>query len=132
MIAFAISYALIFVLIYVLSGVVTKPIITLSHLSNDIAKGEYNQNWDEVLINRPLKDEIDALTSVFKSMVEKVAEREQNLRVRVQQLEILIDQGKRDNQVQEIVESDFFQELQGKVHKMRTRFAASDKSGKKE
>ncbi len=131
-IAFIISYALIFILVYWLSGIVTKPIILLSHLSNDIAKGEYDQNWDKVLRNRRLKDEIDALTFVFKSMVEKVAEREQNLRVRVQQLEILIDQGKRDNQVQEIVESDFFQELQGKVHKMRTRFAASDKNQKEQ
>lgn len=131
-IAFCISYALIFVLVYLMAGIMTKPIITLSHLSGDIAEGDYHQNWESVLVNRPLKDEIDALTVVFKSMVEKVAEREENLRARVQQLEILIDQSKRDNQVQEIVDSSFFQELQGKVKKMRTRFAASDKSNKEE
>jgi hypothetical protein len=34
----------------------------------------------------------------------------------------MIDKSKRDREVQQIVESDFFQELQGKVTEMRNRF----------
>jgi hypothetical protein len=38
----------------------------------------------------------------------------------------MIDQSKRDREVQQIVESDFFQELQGKVRDMRSRFKKED------
>ena len=69
-----------------------------------------------------MQDEVDKLASVFELMVGKVYTREQNLRARVQQLEIMIDQTKRETQVAQIVESDFFQELQTKVRDMRTRF----------
>jgi hypothetical protein len=55
-------------------------------------------------------------------MVEKVAEREKSLRARVAQLEIMIDKSKLETQVQEIVDSDFFQDLQSKVKDMRNRF----------
>jgi hypothetical protein len=48
-------------------------------------------------------------------MVDKVAQREKTLRARVQQLEIMVDRSKLDKQVKEIVESDFFQDLQSKV-----------------
>jgi hypothetical protein len=40
----------------------------------------------------------------------------------VAQLEIMIDRSKLETQVQEIVESDFFQDLRSKVQDMRTRF----------
>ena len=50
------------------------------------------------------------------------AEREKSLRARVQQLEIMVDRSKLDKQVSEIVDSDFFQELQTKVRGMRDRF----------
>lgn len=69
-----------------------------------------------------VRDEIDTLTGVFRSMVDKVAEREKSLRARVAQLEIMIDKSKLATQVQEIVDSDFFQELQSKVQDMRSRF----------
>jgi hypothetical protein len=55
-------------------------------------------------------------------MVGKVAQREKTLRARVQQLEIMVDRSKLDKQVKEIVESDFFQDLQSKVQGMRSRF----------
>ena len=63
-------------------------------------------------------------------MVDKVAEREKSLRARVAQLEIMIDKSKLDTQVQEIVDSDFFQDLKNKVNDMRSRFK-EEPSGKK-
>ena len=65
------------------------------------------------------EDEVDKLASVFELMVSKVYTREQNLRARVQQLEIMIDQTKRESQVAQIVESDFFQGLREKAQAMR-------------
>ncbi len=121
-IAFIASYVLIFFLVYWLSGLLTHPIVGLAGVAKEIGEGDYGHEWSEGDIKRNFRDEIDTLTSVFKVMVDKVAQREKTLRARVQQLEIMVDKSKLDKQVQEIVESDFFQELQTKVRGMRDRF----------
>ena len=47
--------------------------------------------------------------------------REQALRQEIEQLRIEIDESKRQKQVSEIVDSDFFQDLQSKARSLRTR-----------
>jgi HAMP domain-containing protein len=121
-IAFVLSYLLIFLLVYWLSGLLTRPIISLAGAAKEIGEGHYDQEWSDETKRDAFRDEIDTLTSVFRAMVAKVAEREQSLRARVAQLEIMIDKSKLETQVQEIVDSDFFQELQAKVRNMRDRF----------
>lgn len=121
-IAFVISYILIFLLVYWLSGLMTRPIVALAGVAKDIGEGEYEQEWSKVGVQNSFRDEIDTLTTVFRAMVAKVAEREKSLRARVAQLEILIDPSKLEKQVSEIVESDFFVELKAKVQDMRSRF----------
>ena len=66
-------------------------------------------------------DEISTLTQVFQFMVGKVRERERKLIERVEELKIEINQTKRQAQVSEIVDSDFFKELRIKSQKMRQR-----------
>jgi len=122
-IAFVLSYILIFLLVYLMSGIVTGPIISLAGVAKDIGEGHYEQEWSSMNKQRDaFRDEIDTLTSVFQAMVDKVAEREKSLRARVAQLEIMIDHSKLESQVQEIVDSDFFQDLKSKVRDMRNRF----------
>jgi HAMP domain-containing protein len=121
-IAFIVSYILIFFLVYWLSGLLTRPIVGLAGIAKEIGEGDYSHEWSEEDIKRDFRDEIDTLTSIFKVMVDKVAQREEKLRERVHQLEIMVDKSKLDQQVQEIVESDFFQDLQSKVKGMRDRF----------
>jgi hypothetical protein len=122
LIAFAVSYLLIFVLVYIMSGVVTRPLISLAHASADIGEGKYDQDLGIHYQIGPFEDEIDTLTKTFEIMIDKVAQREQNLRARVHQLEIMVDKSKLDKQVQEIVDSDFFQDLRAKVQDMRKRY----------
>jgi GAF domain-containing protein len=50
--------------------------------------------------------------------------REQSLKQEIQQLRIEIDEVKRQKQVSEIVDSDFFQDLQAKARSIRSRRAA--------
>ena len=52
-------------------------------------------------------------------MIYKVYTREQSLRKQVEQLKIMIDDSKRKKQVEEIVESEFFQDLKTKAQKIR-------------
>jgi methyl-accepting chemotaxis protein len=129
-IAFVLSYILIFLLVYWLSGLLSRPIVSLAGVAKDIGEGHYEQEWSRVAKRDTFRDEIDTLTGVFRAMVEKVAEREKSLRARVAQLEIMIDKSKLESQVQEIVDSDFFQDLQSKVRNMRNRFH-DDPSDKK-
>jgi len=121
-IAFVLSYILIFFLVYWLSGLMTRPIVALAGVAKEIGEGDYEQEWSKVDKQDSFRDEIDTLTTVFRSMVAKVAEREKSLRARVAQLEIMIDPSKLEKQVSEIVESDFFVELKSKVQDMRSRF----------
>lgn len=127
LIAFVASYTLLFGLVYLMSGIVTRPIVNLADVSGEIGDGNYDQDLDVISGEQTWQDEIDTLINTFKIMIGKVAEREQSLRDRVQQLEIMIDEGKRDEQVQQIVDSDFFQDLQDKAKAVRDR----DKESKK-
>lgn len=120
LIAFIITFFIIFALVYWLSGFLTRPIIGLAEVAKKIGEGNYEQELSKN--NGNYHDEIDTLTDVFRVMVNKVAQREQSLRARVQQLEIMIDKSKLTKQVTEIVESEFFQDLQSKVKDMRNRF----------
>jgi HAMP domain-containing protein len=126
--AFIVSYLLVFGLVYLMSGIVTRPLVMLSNVAGEIADGQYEQDLESMRGGERWLDELDTLTNAFKVMIQKVAEREKTLRKRVKQLEIIVDNTKRETEVQQIVESDFFQDLQSKVKDMRKRFHEGDES----
>lgn len=64
-------------------------------------------------------DEVGRLARVFSDMVVAVQARERKLKQEVQELRIQIDQAKRQRQVNEIVEDDFFKDLKAKAKEMR-------------
>lgn len=121
LIALAISLIILIVVVWFLANGVTRPVLALTRVADRIGVGDYDLDFTNLHKER-FHDEVDKLASVFELMVGKVYTREKDLRARVQQLEIMIDQGKREREVQQIVESDFFQDLQGKVKDMRDRF----------
>ena len=121
MIALAISLVILIAVVWLLANGVTRPVLALTKVADRIGVGDYDQDFTNLHKER-FHDEVDKLASVFELMVSKVYTREKDLRARVQQLEIMIDQGKREREVQQIVESDFFQDLRGKVKDMRERF----------
>lgn len=119
-IAFVITYGSLFILIYGVSDILTKPIIALTEVSNAIGEGNYQQDLKQFSKAR-LPDEIGRLAVVFELMVSKVRQREEKLKEQVAELKIEIDEAKRNRQVKEIVDSDFFQDLQKKAHEIRSR-----------
>jgi HAMP domain-containing protein len=119
-IAFIISYVLIFFLVYLMSGVMTRPIVRLEGVAREIGDGNYEQDFSQLTGGRT-RDEIGTLTDVFAIMVSKVYQREQTLRQQVEALKIVIDETKRQMQVNEIAETDFFRDLQQKARDMRGR-----------
>lgn len=118
--AFILAYASLFLLIWLVSNWFTKPIIAVTRVAERIGEGDYSVNTSEITESR-FPDELSTLARVFRSMTNKVEKREEQLKTRVAELEISLDLQKRDQQVAEIVESDFFQDLQSKARDMRSR-----------
>nr|MBN1230039.1 HAMP domain-containing protein [Anaerolineae bacterium] len=118
--AFGIVYSILFIFVFIIARQLTQPIISLTGVAERIADGDYEVDLAS-LISDKYKDEIDTLANVFDIMVGKVYQREQSLKKRVAELEIMIDQTKVNEQVSEIVDSDFFQELQAKAASIRNR-----------
>ncbi|MBN1935776.1 MAG: HAMP domain-containing protein, partial [Anaerolineae bacterium] len=74
----------------------------------------------EVPFDRNLQQQMESFSLLAVAALEKYVT-EQSLRQEIQQLRIEIDQSKRQQQVSEIVESDFFQDLRTKARGMRRR-----------
>jgi HAMP domain-containing protein len=118
--AFAITYGTLFILVFLVSGVLTKPLNQLTDAATSIGEGDYNQDLSTINQGK-VPDEISTLAKVFQTMVDKVRQREESLKRQVIELKIEIDQSKRQKQVSEIVDTDFFQDLVTKARKLRSR-----------
>lgn len=125
LIAMAVALLILIIVVGLVAASVTGPVMELTRVADRIGLGEYDQDFSRLYSTR-VQDEVGKLANVFELMVDKVYTREQTLRARVQQLEILIDESKLEKQVSEIVDSDFFQDLQTKVQGMRDRFRSED------
>jgi HAMP domain-containing protein len=119
-IAFAITYTALFVLVFVISRSLTRPVIVLTTVAEQVAEGDYDQSVS-ALYSGTLRDEVATLAQVFEMMINKVREREESLKRQVQELRIEIDQAKKAKQVAEITETEYFQGLREHAAKLRER-----------
>lgn len=112
----------ILVLNILLKRLVIQPVHTMGSLALEISADKI---VPQALDSEPFTgltrrtDELGQLASVFRNMAREVYARTQNLKQQVQELRIEIDVFKRQKQVEEIVETDFFKDLQSKARKMR-------------
>jgi HAMP domain-containing protein len=112
------------IMVFLISGILTRPIVALTRIAERIGEGDYEQNLSSLTPGR-FADEIGTLAEVFEIMVGKVHQREEKLKKQVAELQIVIDEHKRQEQVSEIVESDYFRDLQVKARKLREEFSAA-------
>lgn len=120
--AFIITYVVLFAAVWTIAYIITRPIAKLTRVAERIGVGDYNQDLS-AMTGGFLHDEINKLADVFEFMVDKVREREEKLKAKVAELQIIVDTSKLDQQVSEIVDSDFFQDLQVKASSLRQRRA---------
>ncbi|PDV97755.1 ECF transporter S component [Candidatus Chloroploca asiatica] len=106
----------------------TRPLIELSASARAMEKNTLTLAQAETLKATTGDDEIAQLSRVFGTMAQEVIQREQELRKHVQELQIMIDEHKRSDQVKEIVETDFFRDLKQKARAMRERGKAQPAS----
>lgn len=100
---------------------VTRPLIDLSEAARAMERNTLSIERATALKETAGDDEVAQLSRTFGKMAQEVIQREQELRKHVQELQIIIDEHKRSDQVKEIVESDFFRDLKQKARSIRER-----------
>lgn len=105
-----------------LRGMVVNPVEQMAKLAQRIREDSLPPNAPELarvesIANR--NDELGRTALVFQKMAREVYAREKKLKDEVHLLNIQIDEAKRTQQVKQIVETDYFQDLQRKVKQLR-------------
>ncbi len=116
------------ILAVLLASTIVSPIMRLTNVAKLIEEG----HWNKVDINRLEKigrggAEVGQLARVFASMTKQVYVRETDLRKQVEGLKIVIDETKRKKAVEEITDSEFFQNLSERAAKIREKQRLSQK-----
>ena len=79
-----------------------------------------NANYTPIVLNpRKFEDELSILADMFNTMVDKVEQREEDLQTQVEELKLQIDNEKREKDVKEIVDSQFFKDLKQRAAEAR-------------
>lgn len=120
LIMFLISFLVIFVAVFFLSNTITRPLRAIAESARLLENDEPVIHETLELLERG-SDEISQLARVFHKMADQVQARQQQLKQEVARLQIQIDESKRQQQVSEIVDTEFFKELKDKARNMRKR-----------
>ena len=96
-----------------------RPVLDIAHTAADIEDDKFDLAHLGAIAHRT--DEIGQLARVFNRMAQEIYSREEKLKQQVLGLRIEIDEVKRQKQVKEIVETDFFQDLTAKAKALRDR-----------
>jgi methyl-accepting chemotaxis protein len=114
---FALAFLGLALVIFILTGQVTRSLKDLNTATANIAEGDY----EKVELKGGLfDDEVRSLARVFNDMAEKVYKREVKLVENAQKMKIFIDEDRKAAELAEIVESDFFRELQERKLKLKS------------
>ncbi|MBN2547784.1 MAG: HAMP domain-containing protein [Anaerolineales bacterium] len=105
---------------------ISRPIKQITAAAEAVELEQYD---DHPLTNTASRrDELGQLARTFQRMAEQVQAREERLKEQVQELRIEIDESKKQRQVEEITETEYFRQLQQKVAWLKSRRTPSDPS----
>ncbi len=123
MAVFILIFALVILAINLLLGRnVVQPIRRLAGLAEIVGEDKMTGESEEIDRLDPVaerQDELGQLTRVFQKMARQVYDREQKLKEQVSLLRIEIDESKKQADVAEITDTDYFQDLQKKARTLR-------------
>jgi HAMP domain-containing protein len=115
---FAVIYVLVILLVLFITRSATSQLSELKAAASRVADGDYTSI---TLKAQAVDDEVSTLAALFNIMLDKVRGREEVLKQQVVELKIQIDAEKRKKSVNEIVETEFFQDLKSRATQMRKR-----------
>lgn len=113
------------VAVFLISSTITNP---LRHVTNAARSLESGERFQEAQLASVMKgnDELAHLARVFSKMAIEIQGREEKLKRQVEELRIEIDEVKKARHVEEIVESDYFKQLQANAQALRQRSRQKD------
>lgn len=120
---FSVLFIVVAALVLGITRSVTSELTALQSTSKRVAEGDYNPIS---LKQHTVNDEVSTLGELFNTMLGKVREREESLKVQVEELQFQIDNDKRSKDVKEIVESEFFQDLKQRAAEVRKQRAQKE------
>jgi HAMP domain-containing protein len=103
---------------------IIRPILAVTDAAIAVETEEFAPESLDPVARRT--DELGRLARVFQRMASEVRARERWLKEQLQDLRIEIDEVRRRTQVDKIVETEFFQDLQTKAHAIRSRGGGED------
>ena len=120
----AVFAAMLVVLNIVMRPTIVNPIGILAGMARKLGDEEVSEaELDDFQMAGVTRrgDELGQLAQTFEKMAQQVYKREQNLRRQVQELRVEIDGSQKMNQVSEITESEYFQNLKKRATELRRR-----------
>ncbi|HEX2988057.1 MAG TPA: HAMP domain-containing protein, partial [Chloroflexota bacterium] len=99
---------------------ITRPVAILTDAASAL-EADNPFNSERLVALAANGDELGKMARVFARMAKEIHVREDRLKSQVAQLKIEIDEAKRARQVQEITDTDYFQNLRGRAQQLRTR-----------
>lgn len=123
------TIVVIFVIIIVMTNIglrraVIRPIVQIAHLAQMIGNDTMSEAAPEMGTIETIakrSDEFGHTAKIIQRMAKEIYAREQSLKQTIQSLRIQIDKEKESQEVAQITESDYFQNLQQRVREIRER-----------
>lgn len=97
---------------------IVRPVRDLTGAARALEAGTFDPASLDDAADR--RDEVGSLARAFRRMAAEVVERERALRDRVKRLEVVIDHRKVDEEINAIIETDFFRRLEARADELRT------------
>lgn len=96
---------------------ITDPLGRIGDAAVAVEQGRYDLGMLAEIV--PRADELGQLARVLRDMAEQIHERELRLQKQVYDLQVRIDRGRQAEQVAEIVDTEYFQDLKKKAKEIR-------------
>jgi two-component system sensor histidine kinase ChiS len=103
----------------VMAQYIMQPVLAVTDAARAVEAEEFTPGSLDAIARRT--DELGHLTRVFQQMAREVQAREYKLREQLQQLRIEVNEVKRRQQVDSVVETEFFRDLRAKARDMRRK-----------
>jgi HAMP domain-containing protein len=113
------SAGILVTVVYLIARRIVRPVQVITDAAAAIENDEFDLSALDAVKVR--SDEIGQLARIFQKMAKQVYQREQRLKRQVAELTIEIDQTRKEQQVAEITDTDYFKELTQKAKDLRKR-----------
>jgi len=104
---------------YLLARQIVRPVQALARVAQDLSEQSESFDPQKISMVASRTDELGQLAQVFQNMGKQVATREATLKKQVMELKIEIDESKKQSSIKEIVDTEYFRELETKASNFR-------------